>query len=98
MLAPFSWVRPSDDLRSSSSYCFGALAAIQALASARNAASCGVSSKFMDVVPSRVLSNVLSVVGRQSQSPADDPQFFSVFRIRLFDLARRGEIEAEGRN
>ena len=47
MLAPFSAVRPSEDLRSSSSYCFGALAAIHALASARNAASCGVSSKFM---------------------------------------------------
>src|SRR5262245_51005651 len=47
ILAFLSWVRPSEDLRSSSSYCFGALAPIQARASARNAASCGVSSKFM---------------------------------------------------
>src|SRR4029077_714883 len=47
MLAPLSAVRPSEDLRSSSSYCLGALADIQALASVRNAASCGVSSKFM---------------------------------------------------
>src|SRR3954452_2903548 len=52
MLAPFSAVRPSEDLRSSSSYCFGALAKIQAFASARNAASCGVSSKFMAKCPS----------------------------------------------
>src|SRR5947209_2652851 len=50
MLAPLSWVRPSEDLRSSSSYCLGAFAAIQAFASARNAASCGVSSKFMAVL------------------------------------------------
>src|SRR5882724_1908557 len=50
MLAPVSWVRPSEDLRKSSSYCFGALAAIHAFASARNAASCGVSSKFIRVV------------------------------------------------
>src|ERR1043166_7174040 len=47
MLAPLSTVRPSEDFRSSSSYCFGALAEIHALASARNAASCGVSSQFM---------------------------------------------------
>src|ERR1700733_11748886 len=46
-LAPLSSVRPSEDFFSSSSYCFGALAAIHAFASARNAASCGVSSKFM---------------------------------------------------
>ena len=52
MLAPLSWVRPSEAFFSSSSYCFGALAAIQALASARNAASCGVSSKFMTVLSS----------------------------------------------
>src|ERR1700692_4273255 len=51
MLAPLSWVRPSEDLRSSSSYCFGALADIHALASARNAASCGVSSKFISRCP-----------------------------------------------
>src|SRR3954454_12615554 len=50
MLAPLSTVRPSEDLRSSSSYCFGALAPIQAFASARNAASCGVSSKFITVL------------------------------------------------
>src|SRR5690349_24046423 len=53
MLAPLSWVRPSDDLRNSSSYCFGAFAAIQAFASARNAASCGVSSKFIWLVLAR---------------------------------------------
>src|SRR5947209_8803273 len=47
MLASLSWVRPSEDLRNSSSYCFGALVEIQALASARNAASWGVSSKFI---------------------------------------------------
>src|ERR1700687_3406221 len=51
MLAPLSWERPSEDLRKSSSYCFGALAAIQTLASARNAASRGGSSKLMRVVP-----------------------------------------------
>src|SRR5215510_2978580 len=45
ILASLSCVRPSEDLRSSSSYCLGALAAIQLRASARNAASCGVSSK-----------------------------------------------------
>src|ERR1700743_130164 len=55
MLAPSSRTRPSEDLRSSSSYCFGALAAIQAFASARNAASCGVSSKFMGSILRRVL-------------------------------------------
>src|SRR5665213_420460 len=54
MLAPFSPMRPSEDLRNSSSYCFGAFAAIQAFASARNAASCGVSSKFMVSILSRV--------------------------------------------
>src|SRR3982075_1672138 len=54
MLAPLSWLRPSEDLRRSSSYCFGALAAIHALASARNAASCGVSSKFMFSILGRV--------------------------------------------
>src|ERR1700759_4569849 len=47
MLAPSSLTRPSEALLSSSSYCFGAFAAIQAFASARNAASCGVSSKFI---------------------------------------------------
>src|SRR5215472_5831828 len=47
ILAPLSCVRPSEDLRSSSSYCLGALALIQLRASARNAASCGVSSKFI---------------------------------------------------
>src|SRR3569832_158823 len=47
MLAFLSTVRPSEDLRSSSSYCLGALAPIQARAVARNSASCGVSSKFM---------------------------------------------------
>src|SRR5688572_4848518 len=57
MLASLSAVRPSEDLRSSSSYCFGALAEIHALASARNAASCGVSSKFM-----ALLLQILSVV------------------------------------
>src|SRR5437763_7887945 len=47
MLAPLSAERPSEDLRSSSSYCLGALAEIQALASVRNAASCGVESRFL---------------------------------------------------
>src|SRR5215218_7099039 len=50
MFAPLSWVRPSEDLRSSSSYCLGAFAAIHAFASARNAASWAVSSKFIRVV------------------------------------------------
>src|SRR5579864_3890769 len=54
-LAPLSAVRPSEDLFNSSSYCFGAFAAIQALASARKAASCGVSSKFM-VRPSQTVA------------------------------------------
>src|SRR6266403_4027815 len=53
ILAPLSWVRPSEAFFSSSSYCFGALAAIQALASARNAASRGVSSKFIRVILAR---------------------------------------------
>src|SRR5258707_5833684 len=53
ILAPLSWLRPSEAFFSSSSYCFGALAAIQALASARNAASCGVSSKFIRVILAR---------------------------------------------
>src|SRR5262249_13578662 len=44
---PLITVRPSEALRRSSSYCLGALAAIQAFASARNAASCWVSSKFI---------------------------------------------------
>src|SRR6202051_3196521 len=52
MLAPLIWVRPSEDLRKSSSYCFGAFAAIQAFAWLRNAASCGVSSKFISRCPS----------------------------------------------
>src|SRR5882757_6254991 len=54
MLTPLSWVRPSEDLRSSSSYCFGAFAAIHAFASVRNAASRGVSSKFMFSILGRV--------------------------------------------
>src|SRR5437763_12019181 len=53
MFAPLSWVRPSEDLRNSSSYCLGAFAAIQAFASERNAASCGVSSKFIFVLSLR---------------------------------------------
>src|SRR6266404_6299249 len=57
MLAPFSWVRPSEAFRSSSSYCFGAFAAIHAFASARNAASCGVSSKFISRCPSILQSS-----------------------------------------
>ena len=68
MLAPLSWVRPSEDLRSSSSYCFGALAAIQAFASARNAASCGVSSKFM-------ASSLFLVIPDDAQREAEpDPE------------------------
>src|SRR5213595_879528 len=63
ILAPLSWVRPSEAFFSSSSYCFGALAAIQALASARNAASCGVSSKFMTVLSS------LSFRGARQREP-----------------------------
>src|ERR1700759_3474941 len=55
MLTPSSRVRPSEDLRSCSSYCFGAFAAIQAFASALNAASCGVSSKFIALSLRRVL-------------------------------------------
>src|SRR5664279_5634988 len=42
-----SLMRPSEDFDSSSSSSFGALASIHLRASARNAASCGVSSKFM---------------------------------------------------
>src|SRR5262249_32679200 len=48
MLAPLSPVRPRDDFFSSSSYCFGAFVAIQLRAWLRNAASCGVSSKFIE--------------------------------------------------
>src|SRR5512140_1171807 len=43
----FSLMRPREDLESSSSNSLGALASIHLRASARNAASCGVSSKFM---------------------------------------------------
>src|ERR1700733_5285064 len=47
-ISPFSnLMRPSEDLESSASNSFGALAPIHWRASARNAASCGVSSKFM---------------------------------------------------
>src|ERR1700724_382191 len=42
-----SLIRPSEDFESSASNSFGALASIHFRASARNAASCGVSSKFM---------------------------------------------------
>src|SRR3984885_3261122 len=49
-LAPLSSVRPSEAFFKSSSYCLGALATIHAFASARNAASCRVSSKFMRVL------------------------------------------------
>jgi hypothetical protein len=59
MLAFLSAERPSEALRNSASYCFGALAPIQALASARNAASCGVSSKFMTVLLSRCIPRML---------------------------------------
>src|SRR3954470_14253263 len=43
----FSLMRPSEDLDSSASNSFGAFASIHLRASARNAASCGVSSKFI---------------------------------------------------
>src|SRR5450755_2757129 len=87
MLAPLSWVRPSEDFFSSSSYCFGALADIQALASARNAASCGVSSKFIGVVLGQIsLSNTCDVVGRQSERMGNHPQFLGIFRICLRGL------------
>src|ERR1700735_5415121 len=47
-ISPFcNLMRPSEDLESSASNSFGALARIHWRASARNAASCGVSSKFM---------------------------------------------------
>src|SRR5260370_4243953 len=42
-----SLMRPREDFESSASNSFGALASIHLRASARNAASCGVSSKFM---------------------------------------------------
>src|SRR3954447_5420410 len=42
-----SRMRPSEAFDSSASYCFGALASTQSRASARKAASCGVSSKFI---------------------------------------------------
>src|SRR3954454_9965444 len=42
-----SRMRPSEAFDSSASYCFGALASTQFRASARKAASCGVSSKFI---------------------------------------------------
>src|SRR3954470_18493581 len=63
-LAPLIWVRPSEDLRRSSSYCFGAFADIQAFASARNAASCGVSSKFIFQSLDRVSVNFVGWVER----------------------------------
>src|SRR4051794_30530722 len=63
MLAPLSWVRPSEDLRNSSSYCIGALAEIQALAMARNAASWGLSSKFMVLFLGRCIRLVKDGVG-----------------------------------
>src|ERR1700681_1502378 len=47
MSAFLSLMRPIEDFASSASNCFGALASIHERASVRNAASCGVSSKFM---------------------------------------------------
>jgi hypothetical protein len=52
--ACFSLMRPSEAFDNSASNSFGALAAIQARASARNAASCGVSSKFIVVAPKTI--------------------------------------------
>src|SRR6266478_9100145 len=46
-----SLIRPSEDFESSASNSFGALASIHLRASARNVASCGVSSKFMAISP-----------------------------------------------
>src|SRR6266446_4406869 len=46
-----SLIRPSEDFESSASNCFGALASIHWRASARNAASWGVSSKFILLSP-----------------------------------------------
>src|SRR6478609_8107297 len=72
MSAPFSPERPSEVLRSSSSYCFGAFAEIQAFASARNAASCGVSSKFI-----RVVLHTLSVVPANAGTHTHRPTQFN---------------------
>src|SRR6185312_5125408 len=67
ILAFLSWVRPSEDLRSSSSYCRGAFAAIQARAWLRKAASCGVSSKFIVNPPASV---GLGRMGRAKRYPS----------------------------
>src|SRR3954463_3892583 len=48
-------MRPSDAFDSSASYCFGALASTHCRASARKAASCGVSSKFIGTILSLVV-------------------------------------------
>src|SRR5580704_16153798 len=50
ILCFLSLIRPSEDLESSSSNSLGALASIHFRASARNAASCGVSSKFIGLL------------------------------------------------
>ena len=53
----FNLIRPSEALESSASNSRGALAPIHRRTSARNAASCGVSSKFMadlsSIIPGR---------------------------------------------
>src|SRR5215204_6749314 len=97
MLASLSAVRPSEDLRSSSSYCFGALAPIQAFASARNAASCGVSSKFMALLavcvgwvsrrrnPPSFRASLLADGGLRFANPPYDPTLSRVLLAHAVD-------------
>src|SRR5258708_31235965 len=83
MVAPLSWVRTSEDLRSPSSYCFGALADIHALASARNAASCGVSSKFMAALSLGTFPGCCAALLRCAADPG------SICGSRLREAAQR---------
>src|SRR5580700_5155878 len=92
ILAPLRALRPSEDFFNSSSYCFGAFAAIQALASARNAASCGVSSKFIRVVLRRV--SLIEYSLRNRRAVPADWQRRATFR-RIPDLPAPARLAAE---
>src|SRR5580693_8825864 len=66
-----SRMRPSEDFDNSASYCFGALASTHRRASSRNAASCGVSSKFIGASSS--LSFRGAPLGANPEGPPKPP-------------------------
>src|SRR5579864_4022824 len=81
-------IRPREAFESSDANSFGALASIHAFASARNAASCGVSSKFMANL-SRLEPRV-SPHGEEALAPSrtmsrpsfETPRFARLLRMR----------------